>query len=239
MIQNKYYSVKATGTAPSGIQYQRIQPTVQHTSYRTGDAGWHQQNGTYNYNNVSNPATIQELDKTLTGWDLGNYLKYNNVFGHKQRFTGITGGYWKGNQGTGFMADVDGNSTTQALAFPDSIIVDHLTGLAWFLYDVAQNWNNSIDTIHGVNFFGYTDWRLPTIQEQYSWLRFSDMGSNNDINFYRPFSSIAYTALAWTSTTRPDDTATALYLHFSSFNRTLSTAKTTATPKQYYCRNYY
>lgn len=238
MLQNKYYSVKSTGTAPSGIQYQRIQPTVQHTSYRTGDAGWHQQNGTYNYNNVSNPATIQELDKTLTGWDLGSYLKYNNVFGHKQRFTGINGGYWSGNQGTGFYADVDGNSTTQAISFPNDIIIDHLTGLAWISYSVYSTWNDSIDNIHTVDWYGYTDWRLPTMSELYSWTRFSNLGSNNDINYYRPMSNVMYISNAWVSNTRPDGTTDSYYLAYSSFNRMVVFPKT-STRIQYYCRNYF
>lgn len=46
-------------------------------------------------------------------------------FGHTRRFTGITGGY---HNGSGYV-DVNGNATSKALAFPETIVLD------WSLYD--------------------------------------------------------------------------------------------------------
>lgn len=46
-------------------------------------------------------------------------------FGHTRRFTGITGGY---HDGTNYV-DVNGTTTTKALAFPETIVLD------WSLYD--------------------------------------------------------------------------------------------------------
>jgi hypothetical protein len=103
--------------------YIRPAPTGQTAIYEDYDDGWKVANSSDTY--------IPPSEGYLMRVDPSNMWKvtYNNIFGHLWRVTGATGGYWDNVLLDWF--DVDGNSTTYALAFPNDYMIDHHTGLGW------------------------------------------------------------------------------------------------------------
>ena len=124
MAQSYYVNVESTGggAAPTGIGYRRVIPQ-QYTSYRTGDTGWHLQNGTFDYTGDSScVAYIQDLATTVSGSSFYELL-HPNAFGNNLRFTNDIGnGPDVGNAG------FSGAGFTGATP---NYIIDHLTGLAF------------------------------------------------------------------------------------------------------------
>lgn len=155
MTKDFYVEVKASGgITPSGIGYRRVIPTM-NVSSRTGDVGWHIQNGTFDYSSDTNtPEYIQSLDYATYGYanDSGFYhLTNNNAFGNKYRFTNSIGG-----------AASDGGMLWTAADFTgalDGYVIDHLTGIGYdILLTYNNNWNNCIDQIAASTYGGYSDW---------------------------------------------------------------------------------
>ena len=155
MIKNYYAEVKSSGVVPSGIKYQRIRPSW-YPSIRTGDVGWHNQNGFYDYtSDPANPLYTQDLDFATYGYGTtsGHYfLKHNNAFGNKLRFTNSIGGGATDNCGRFTAASFAG-----AL---DGYVIDHLTGIG---YDVRSTsyvgtWDACIDAIAASTIHSFTDW---------------------------------------------------------------------------------
>ena len=116
--------------------------TGQTTSYRTGD----------------DPTRGRGDD----WWNLG----YINPFGNSKRFTGKTGGYQ--DESDSLYYDKDGVATTQALAFPDDIMLDWsqwdqvgetVLGINMNVYSQAV-WNTAIDTVEASTTDGYSDWHI-------------------------------------------------------------------------------
>ena len=109
------------GITPSGIAYQRPQPTLQTTSYATYDDAWQLANGGYNFNYPTNPLYTQQLD--LVTDNTGYTLLYNNAFGNKFRFTNIDG--------------------SEATSSDFTYIIDNLSGIAWsYLGGSRYSYNN-------------------------------------------------------------------------------------------------
>ena len=139
---------------PSGILYQR--PIInQKLTYRTGDIGWHQQNGSLNFSVPTNPATIQCLDMAAVDWFYT--LKYDNAFGTKARFTNSIGG----TPASGLPYDFRLTDFTGAISW---YVIDHLTGMGIYEINLIANntlWNSFIDFAHAQragNFLGFSDW---------------------------------------------------------------------------------
>jgi hypothetical protein len=167
MAQSYYANIKSAGVTPSGIIYQRVLP-LQRTSYRTGDIGWHVQNGTFDYSgDITCGLYKQELDLTA-GVDYFYTLKHNNAFGNKNRFTTSIG-----------TPASDGKSVFIPADFTGAIngyVIDHLTGMG---YDILSNtnfgtsgtstgWNGAVDEGVASTFGGYTDWFMLGIEHYYS-----------------------------------------------------------------------
>ena len=98
--------------------------------------------------------------------------KLNN-FGNYQRFTGTTGGYTD-LIGTTFY-DKDGNTTTEALAFPNDLLLDWDTYNKYGNNNILMiirkavagtnvNWENCRLWASALTIGGYTDWRMPNIR---------------------------------------------------------------------------
>jgi hypothetical protein len=94
-------------------------------------------------------------------------LAENNPFGNTKRFTGLTGGYKVGAS----YFNAAGGGTTEALAFPNDIVIDwseshynYVVAMSRFLNAPVTNGNNptqltNIATLNsGAGFAGYTDW---------------------------------------------------------------------------------
>lgn len=92
-----------------------------------------------------------------------------NFFGILKRFTGLTGG-WEDETSPGNWYDVNGVATTEALAFPSDIVIDHsswskATGaLIWWYRKPSATINGltAVDTdAPSKTWGGFTGWRVP------------------------------------------------------------------------------
>jgi len=151
------------GITPSGILYQRPY-AVQKISYRTGDLGWHQQNGSFDFTIPANPAVIQCLDMSAVDWVYT--LKYDNVFGTKARFTTSMGN----SPANGIPYAFQLSDFTQVGAV-NWYVIDHLTGMGLYVPNLSTgsspNWTTVIDLIysyHTSGFLGFNDW-MPMFQQ--------------------------------------------------------------------------
>ena len=135
-------------------------------------------------------------------------LRDNNYFGHKQRFTGMTGGYY--DQALQGWYDVSGVATTEILAKPSGIIIDWSTwdeptgDMMWY-YDSmianAINWDNSRTGAITQTFGGF-DWRLPNRIEGQNIIYSAGGGSGYALH-YLPF-RIRQGYFFWLSTSSPN-----------------------------------
>jgi len=112
---------------PAGITLERIylrpQPTGQLLSSNDYDDAWKVLNNSDTY--VPPESGIPMIIDPENVWK----VLPDNLWGHKWRICGSTGGYYD-NILDGYY-DVDGNSTTYELAYPNDKMWDHSTGLQW------------------------------------------------------------------------------------------------------------
>lgn len=186
---NKYFNIKSSS---SGIAYHRPIRNYPNSSYRTGDDRWQELNNPYP-DAPDNPLYAQDGGG---GW---NTLKYDNVFGNKNRFTSTTGGTPNG--------AVEG------------VIIDHLTGFMWDYTEYAGSWDTAIDNSMSSTTAGYTDWRLPTLNEM---LTLWNAGKQN-YNAVQIYLEGAYTERFWTSTSRPSPNTYAYSCIYTSVAATIKT----------------
>lgn len=176
-----------------GIAYMDIQHTVT-TSYIDGDEGYRLVNGLFNLNNPERPEYYQNLDYTVS--DPHFTLKYNNVFGTKDRFT-----------------DQDGLQV-----YGDDIVVDHLHKRMYTDASetgVALNWGDTIDLATASTHGGYSDWYLVTQAELESVIKHHI--NNASIGPISPF-VLFFGNPEFTSTTLASD-SNRIFAAFSSFFR--------------------
>jgi len=99
----------------------------------------------------------------------------------------------------------------------DGTITDHVTKLMWpsdvsstsAAIDIGSNWSNSIAFCNSLNYGGYTDWRMPNVQEL---LSIFDFSNSNNAKLYSDFSGGDDHWNIWTSTTNPQVTTHAYYI---------------------------
>lgn len=146
----------------------------QNTSFRNYDEGWRIANptdtnsgGGNSYNeSIPSGSVLQEIDYSS---EIVDKLKYFNIWDHKFRFTGLTGGYC--DPSDELFYDKDGNLSDKATEFPfytgtRALIVDHLTGFMMISERLgALNWNDSMDDVPTRTDAGYSDWFAPSIDE--------------------------------------------------------------------------
>lgn len=148
------------------VYYNRPYLTVTQ-SYDTYDEGWKIANGANDYNDaIPDDATIQQIDFSAS---IPDKLKYFNIWGHKFRFTGLTGGYYDPSDGNYY--DVDRNLSDKATEFPyymaaRALIVDHLNGFMWISDRLGSlNYTDNLDESAIQTIEGYTDWLVPAVSE--------------------------------------------------------------------------
>ena len=115
---------------------------------------------------------------------------------------------WPGVQKSGFPLHlIDGDDATFGLGFPlagprftdlgDGTVLDNVTGRMWIanpglcdspigIGGVGQDldWDTAIDACMALDYAGYTDWRLPTINELESLFFVMLTGQQIDYNFF-------------------------------------------------------
>ena len=96
----------------------------------------------------------------------------------------------------------------------DGTVTDEATGLMWQSTDdgINRDWVESLEYAEGVEFAGYSDWRLPSAKELQSIIDYSSVSIPAvDEDFFTITNSDSY---FWTSTTHGDFKETAIYLAF-------------------------
>jgi hypothetical protein len=126
----------------------------------------------------------------------------DNVFGHKFRFTGATGGYY--DPETLSFYDSDGTISTYASAFPADYMIDNSTGLGWQTSGGLTNINfsDTLADVASLSHAGFDDWYLPNLSQLTSVTDYgynSPLGSTGDFNPI--FTGGITNGTKWTSTT--------------------------------------
>lgn len=200
----------------SGILYRPPVWSGEANTFGTGSEGWQFANGLMAYTPPLFPLYRAQLDHTAAR--PFHTLTENNKWGHKNRFCGTTGGY---HDGTTYR-DIAGAATTQALAFPNSELVDHLTGKMWkFTPEASATWANALSNAEASTHNGRTDWHLGPESALYG-LMDGSLGTN-PLNYAPLF--ITGTAL-WSSTTHNSVTTNARNLQTAGI--IAATGKTTS-----------
>ena len=179
-------------------------------------------------------------------------LGFTNLWGHNYRFCGTTGGY---TDGTNYY-DVNGVSTTRALAFPSNEMSDwrywdqvNGTVLMWYLLPFGNNTpvpalpnggtvggksiNNAIDEALASTQNGRTDWYCPNIDEIHSIVyREQAINMNTGLD-YPPFDYVfqgSPTASNWRILSSTINTTRGMYwIDSNGFTAAISPTTTTYT----------
>lgn len=173
---------------------------------------------TQDYKKIKVTVFWQELDETKSVF-LATYVYYESSL-----TAGSSGGGGLPDTGqtqdttVSFGEDSDYNSTATQPSYTDNAdgtITDNITGLMWVKSPVAAgiggayNWENAITACEGLNYAGYTDWRLPNIKELWSIAHYQ---STN------PSIAVIFTSLSdyyWSGTTLSNDSTQAFSIDFS------------------------
>lgn len=95
----------------------------------------------------------------------------------------------------------------------DGTVTDTGTGLVWQQSDEprSDNWESALAYCEGLNLGGYTDWRLPNVQELMSILSYDEFNPSIDTSVFDSTSS-----LYWSATTYEESTDYAWSVDFYS-----------------------
>ena len=131
----------------------------------------------------------------------------NNLWGHKWRICGDTGGYYD-NILDGYY-DVNGIATTYALAFPNDKLIDHSTGLEWINQALTKkSVSSATDSIYNqmdaYTNGGDSDYFVANARQLES---IKDLGIQWSLYNQPPFNNVG-AANKWSSTTAPYSSST-------------------------------
>lgn len=186
---------------PTNKIYLRPEPTGEiyisgSSFYPTGCDSWMIANG-IDISTQPSSGVPMLIDKTKR-WK----LIPDNVFGHKFRFTGLTGGYY--NPETLNYYNSDGTTAIYNEAFPSNYMIDNSTGLGWQTVANATNvaWATALSEIDSLSHAGFDDYYLPDLSKTSSVVDYgytSPFGSSGDFNPI--FAGGITNGNKWTSTT--------------------------------------
>jgi hypothetical protein len=199
-ISNSITSIQ-TFTIPMAKIYLRPQPTGEiyvpdSEFYLDGCDSWMIHNNIDPIVQISSGVPMA-IDKSKR-WK----LIPDNVFGHKFRFTGSTGGYY--NPETLLFYDSDGTVSTYASAFPSDYMIDNSTGLGWQTLGASSNFSfeGALADVASLSHAGFDDWYLPNLSQLISVTDYgysAPLGSTGDFNPI--FTGGISNSTKWTSTT--------------------------------------
>lgn len=181
-------SFTCTPATPSGWEYKRPIYTGQSTSYNINDAAANMLAGIYNY--IAPPI----FPATKTAQDITALVPFltlaaNNEDGNTNRMTDING----------------------SQLYPTAYTKDNLTGLGWkTTAESGTTWVNALSRANAATDFGFSDWRVPTLQE-YMTILFYEVTTGKNSPFlldYPPFNN-PLNANYWTCGTSISNTVNA------------------------------
>lgn len=213
-------NVISSGVTPLGILYQEDPQQYEMVSFATWDSPWNVLNGIYDRVQPSNPATIQALDYTVTSAAIGYLLKHNNLWGHKYRFTGSSGGYYE--PVTNTWKTVLGANSTYATECPNGRVYDHLTGKQWAdrTSPFSSSWSAGLPNPATV-INGESGWRIASPGDVYGVVIYDDSARMN-----HAFQTLLNTSVYWLGTTPTSNTTSA---HTFSSTKAIATSTKTAS----------
>lgn len=149
-----------TGVVSTPIIYIRPMSSGIIASYKDGDEQWVNINNPDPYvpPSLGRPALLDPVNPAK--------LLFNNAFGHKFRFTGITGGYYDWLTSTYYT--VTGVASTEAAEFGTSgaatdYFIDHHTGKAYRWNRLGSaTFANLVIAAHGSTIAGFSDFEIPS-----------------------------------------------------------------------------
>jgi len=141
----------------SGIAYDTDVGTMRADSVFNYDSRWLYENGYFDYTPPTNPIYIAELDQeSISPF---HFLKNNNAFGTKDRFTNSIG-----------EQDYSIAPANGAIGY---YAIDHLTGLGWYLVNqivdvtgtVYGTFEQHLASTINSTLCGFNDWFTPTMTQ--------------------------------------------------------------------------
>lgn len=161
----------ASVTPPTpDIWYNRAR-IIQTVSFADFDSAYRAANGGNDYfESIPQNAVLQEVLPDVPNGRI-DYLKYFNEWGHKFRFTGLTGGYY--DEADGLYYDVNGVLSDKATEFPfyaalRALIIDNLTGLMVNSDRLGSaTWAVAMSDAPLRTDGGFSDWETVTVDEMH------------------------------------------------------------------------
>ena len=157
---------------------------------------------------MSSPAVFAAVvDLPRTG-QTGCYNTAGNVVDCYTAGTGQDGALQKGVPWPSPRFEITGTGS--------ACVLDHLTGLMWVKNPGTSEftWQGALNHANSLDICGYTDWRVPNINEMNSLIH-EGQASPNGWLIGQGFTSM-YNGNYWTSTTTPANHSWAFHLHFPS-----------------------
>ena len=215
-------------------------------SYLNGDEGWENINNIDPYTPASNAKiAVQDPDDWFK-------LINDNEFGNKHRFTSKSGGYYDFSSAS--YKDVNGNTTTFFDEFQDGdsvvfagYIIDHLTGLGWLSISVGRAlfsdfFNTFIPGYNSIGtnkFHGFTNWKIPTLNESMSIRNKTLKGANITTAYGNESPYFAIHKTCMTTTTYPFNTVQQYEINIGTQQSSSFPVATTSNVDATLCRPHY
>lgn len=179
--------------SPTGEIYDPLDPT----NYPNGCDSWRVVTG-QDISTQPSSGMIMYLDRS----DVSKTVP-DNIFGHKFRVTGLTGGYF--NADTGNYHNSDSSVSDRATAFSSDYFIDHHTGLGGKITANGSNvtWQAALTEIDALSFAGFDDYFLPNLNELLSIVNFgylAPLAQSTFPNALPPF-DMTTNGTKWTGTT--------------------------------------
>lgn len=121
--------------------------------------------------------------------------------------------------GTGQDGDIRAGVSWPSPRFTDNgdgTVTDNLTGLMWVKSPDSNGraWNDAVDYCNNLDFAGYTDWRLPNVNELESLVNADKSNTATWLNS-QGFSNVQQSRPYWSSSTRASSKGVALNVNMN------------------------
>ena len=183
-------------------------------------------------NGRTNPATDPEyFNDTRAFWTSKVYAQENST---SKWYVDFSNGYSAVEKTQKYVLCVRGEEPPEAVLVPstvegDDIMTDTTSGLVW--QDIRggndYTWLAALEYCKNLNYAGFSDWRLPNLNELFSLINDDKVSPASDLTNVAKMPH-------WTSTSSMTDPSSALYINFST-GRIGASDKTTSSSRYVKC----